>query len=76
MRAAGKKPKAVRKRVRRTNAKKLVDKAIQNIESKLDTDEVKGSYGDLIRLLQIRRELETSEPKAVEVKWVEDKFND
>lgn len=76
MRAAGKKPKAVRKRARRTNAKKLVDKAIQNIESKLDTDEVKGSYGDLIRLLQIRKELETAEPKAVEVKWVDDKSND
>lgn len=75
MKTAGK-PKGVRKRVRKTNPKRLVDKAIQNIESKLDTDEVKGSYGDLIRLLQIRKELEAEEPRDVQVKWVEDKSSE
>lgn len=62
--------------MRKTNPKRLVDKAIQNIESKLDTDEVKGSYGDLIRLLQIRKELEAEEPRDVQVKWVEDKSSE
>lgn len=85
-----KKTRAVRKGVRKASAKrvktgstrrtvnpkKLVDKAIQNIGSKLETDEVKGTYSDLIRLLQLKKELQAESPREVQVKWVEEKSSE
>jgi hypothetical protein len=69
--------RAVRKaaattRPRKKSAKVLVDKAIQNIGSKLDTDEVKGTVGDLIRLIEVKKKLESERPRDIEVKWVEE----
>lgn len=59
------------KRPRRKSQKKLVEKAIQKIEQKLDGDELKPSVGDLIRLLQLKKELEEESPKEIKVSWVE-----
>lgn len=72
MKTGARKRKTVRKRARTINAKTLVNKAIGNIEDKLETDEVKGTVGDLIRLLQLKKELDTKTPKEVQVKWVEE----
>ncbi len=49
----------------------LVRKAIQNIEEKLDSNEVKATIGDFIRLLQMEKELEVEEPRDIKVTWVE-----
>lgn len=49
----------------------LVGKAIANIEAKLDKDELKPTYGDLIRLLQMRKELGEDQPREITVSWVE-----
>lgn len=67
-----KKAPAVRS-VTRTRQKKLVDKAILSIESKIDADEVKGSVGDLLRLLEFKKEIEGQGAADITVTWVGEK---
>lgn len=55
----------------RIDLAKAVDKAISAIAEKLGSDAGKGTAGDLIRLLQLRAELGTAQPKAVTARWVE-----
>ena len=50
----------------------LVDKAIRNFESALDGASGKCSVGDLVRLLQLRKELDGDMPGNVTVRWVEE----
>lgn len=49
----------------------LIRKAIQNIESKIDTNELKATIGDFIRLLQMEKEIEVEQPRDIKVTWVE-----
>lgn len=56
---------------RRTSESELVDKVIKKIEEDLTQERLKGSVGDLIRLLQLRKELNEDEPKEIKVSWVE-----
>ena len=49
---------------------RIVRKAIENIETRLGTQEIKPTVADLVRLLQIEKELETDEPREVRVRWV------
>lgn len=49
----------------------LVHKVMEKIESKLDADELKPSVGDLVRLLQLEKELVQEQPKEIKVSWVE-----
>jgi hypothetical protein len=49
----------------------LVKKIIEKIETKIDKDEVKATVGDLIRLMQIEKELEEERPQEIEVRWIE-----
>ena len=52
--------------------RKLVEKAIESIEEKLGSEQMKGSVGDLIRLLQLKKELQAEQqPKEIKVTWVE-----
>lgn len=45
---------------------------IARIEEKLETDELKPSVSDLVRLLQLEKELtEEEQPKEIKVSWVE-----
>jgi hypothetical protein len=44
---------------------------MENIEKKLDADELKPSVGDLVRLLQLEKELVQEQPKEIKVSWVE-----
>lgn len=69
-------PRKAAKARRTVSPKRLVDKAIQNIGSKLETDEVKGSYSDLIRLLQLKKELQAEAPREVQVRWGEEKSSE
>lgn len=49
----------------------LVKKIIEKIETKIENDEVKATVGDLIRLIQIEKELEDENPREIEVRWIE-----
>ncbi len=50
---------------------RLLEKAIQNIEQKLGSTEVKATFGDFIRLLQLQKELQVDQPKEIKVTWIE-----
>jgi hypothetical protein len=54
----------------RSNAE-LVGKVIANIEAKLAKDQLKPTVGDLIRLLQIKKELTEEQPREITVSWIE-----
>ena len=56
---------------RRRNKAALIRRAIENIEEKIEANDVKASIGDFIRLLQLEKELEPDRPRAVKVTWVE-----
>ena len=58
------------KRKKLTTAE-LIERAIENMEQKLDKEGVKASVGDLIRLLQLQKDLGFDQPKQVTVRWVE-----
>jgi len=76
MKTPAKKRKTARRSVRKTRQKRLVEKAIESIGSKLETNEVKGTMGDLIRLLQFQKEMDGEEPREIEVKWVAEESNE
>ncbi|HTT65837.1 MAG TPA: hypothetical protein VMG35_28500 [Bryobacteraceae bacterium] len=50
---------------------RIVRKAIESIEQKLGSDDMKMTLADLVRLLQIEKELDADEPREVRVRWVE-----
>jgi hypothetical protein len=52
----------------------LVQKVIQKIGTKLENDtEIKGTIGDLVRLIQLEKEIEeeTETPDEIRVTWVD-----
>lgn len=50
-----------------------VDTAINAITAQMGTDKgAKGSITDLIRLLQLRKDLEDERPRRVTARWIED----
>jgi hypothetical protein len=50
---------------------KLVEKAIEKIEAKLGAEDVKATFADFIRLLQLQKELQADQPQEIKVTWVE-----
>jgi hypothetical protein len=58
----------VRKKIRISRA---LEKAIRAIEAKLESEELKPTMGDFLKLLQLEQEFEEATPKQVTVKWVE-----
>jgi hypothetical protein len=50
---------------------RIVRKAIESIEQKLGTPAIKPTLADLVRLLQIEKELDADEPREVRVRWIE-----
>jgi len=49
----------------------LVDSAIEKIEAKLGAQDVKATFADFIRLLQLQKELQADQPQEIKVTWVE-----
>ena len=49
-----------------------IDDAIENIRGKLTTDDLRASISDLVRLIQLRKELTDDSPKQVTVRWIEE----
>ena len=70
---------AVKKGLRKKNpARSLVDKQaslinklVNNIEEKIDANELKATLGDLIRLMQMQKEIEENQPREIKVTWIE-----
>lgn len=50
----------------------LVEKAIRSFKDTLDSAGAKYSVGDLVRLVQLRKELTGEEPGNVTVRWVDE----
>lgn len=66
----GQKPGAKGKgRTRKAAVKILLEK----VEDNLVDGDVKASVGDYIRLMQLHKELEETEPKEIRVSWVTEK---
>ena len=64
------KPKFPDKRAGRpTRNAELVEKAIRIFESKLDKKNI--TVGELVRLLELQRELDGDEPREIKITWVE-----
>ncbi len=49
----------------------VVDQMISDFKKKVEQGEVKVSVGDFIRLVQLRSDLDSDEPKEIRVTWVE-----
>jgi hypothetical protein len=58
---------------RSSNRADLVDKAIQRIEEKLGASDVKATFADFIRLLQLQKELQNDQPREIKVTWIDPK---
>ena len=55
---------------RDANRAELVEKAIQSIEHKLGSSDIKATFADFIRLLQLQKELQIDQPREIKVTWV------
>jgi hypothetical protein len=49
----------------------LVERAIESIEQKLGASDVKATFADFIRLLQLQKELQVDEPQEIKVTWID-----
>ena len=49
----------------------IIRKAIAGIEEKLGRAEMKPTLADLVRLLQIEKELGADEPREIRVTWID-----
>ena len=49
----------------------LVEKAIESMEHKLAASDVKATFGDFIRLLQLQKELQVEQPREIKVTWID-----
>jgi len=50
---------------------RMVRRAIESIEAKLGTCDIRVTLADLVRLLQIEKELDADEPREIRVRWIE-----
>lgn len=58
-------------RRKKVNKAALVEQVLHSIEQRLQRDELKATVGDLIRLVQLEKELEEEQPKEIKVTWIE-----
>ena len=49
----------------------LIERAIESIEQKLGKADVKATFADFIRLLQLQKEFQTDEPREIKVTWID-----
>jgi hypothetical protein len=53
------------------NRARIVREAIASAMEKLEASHMKPTLADLVRLLQIEKELDADEPREIVVRWVE-----
>ena len=56
---------------RKLKQQELVERAIERMDKKLNEDKVTGTMSDLIRLLQLQKEMGDDQPIQVTVRWVD-----
>jgi hypothetical protein len=66
-----KKTVAKKETANKSDVTEAIDRAIESIQEKLATEDLKPSVTDLVRLLQLRRDLSEEQPKQVTVRWIE-----
>lgn len=49
----------------------LLEMILRNVQETVTSKELKVTIGDLIRLMQLRREISEETPREVQVSWVE-----
>jgi hypothetical protein len=49
----------------------LVAKAIESMEHKLAASDVKATFSDFIRLLQLQKELQIDQPREIKITWID-----
>jgi hypothetical protein len=55
-----------------SRAARMVERVLGSIEEKIQTDQLKPTVGDYLRLLQFREEMHASEPpKEIKVTWID-----
>ena len=59
---------AARQRIR---ISELLTKAVETLESRIKSKELKPTVGDYLKLLQMEQEFEQEETKEIKVTWVE-----
>ena len=67
-------PKPNRKAAQQRRGSKradLVERAIESIEQKLGSSDVKATFADFIRLLQLQKELQSDQPREIKVTWID-----
>jgi oligoribonuclease NrnB/cAMP/cGMP phosphodiesterase (DHH superfamily) len=50
----------------------IVAEAIERLQEKLNEEETKASVADLVRLLQLRKDLKDLQPEHVNVRWTDE----
>jgi hypothetical protein len=55
----------------RNNKARIVKNAIASIEATVATDEITHRLADLVRLLQIEKELEADPPREIRGTWID-----
>jgi hypothetical protein len=56
---------------RTANRAELLEKAIQRMEEKLGSTDVKATFSDFIKLLQLQKEMQIDQPREIKVTWIE-----
>jgi hypothetical protein len=56
---------------RRIRISELLAKAMEKLEGRIESQELKPTVGDYLKLLQIEQEFEQETPKEIKVTWVE-----
>jgi hypothetical protein len=64
-------PREDKPRRRGSKRADLVERAIESIEQKLGSSDVKATFADFIRLLQLQKELQVDEPREIKVTWID-----
>ena len=57
----------------KSSKKKMVKQAIEKFEQRLQQEDVKATFGDYFRLLQLQKDIDVDEPREIRVTWVDSK---
>ena len=69
--AAKAKRRAPVKREDKARISKFLDNAMKQFEKRLESEDIKPTVGDYLKLMQIEKELDRDEAKEIKVTWVD-----
>jgi|SoiMethySBSTD1v2_1073268.scaffolds.fasta_scaffold301745_2 hypothetical protein len=59
------------KREDKARISKFLDNAMKQFEKRLESEDIKPTLGDYLKLMQIEKELDRDEAKEIKVTWVD-----